>query len=137
MSSLDSLGFAARYAFFAGIAALVNIGAQWLWFHTYDGPHALGAALAVGTGAGLLVKYVLDKRWIFYDRETRLIARGRQFILYSLMGVGTTVIFWGTEIIFDHIGHGPAWKYLGGAIGLTLGYLTKYRLDKRFVFRSI
>jgi len=25
-------------------------------------------------------------------------------------------------------------RYLGGAIGLTLGYVIKYRLDKRFVF---
>jgi hypothetical protein len=25
-------------------------------------------------------------------------------------------------------------RYLGGVIGLAIGYLTKYHLDKRFVF---
>jgi hypothetical protein len=27
-------------------------------------------------------------------------------------------------------------RYLGGIIGLAIGYLTKYRLDKRYVFRT-
>ena len=27
-------------------------------------------------------------------------------------------------------------RYLGGMIGLAIGYLTKYHLDKRYVFRT-
>ena len=27
-------------------------------------------------------------------------------------------------------------RYLGGVIGLAIGYLTKYHLDKRYVFRT-
>jgi hypothetical protein len=27
-------------------------------------------------------------------------------------------------------------RYLGGVIGLTIGYLAKYHLDKRFVFKA-
>jgi hypothetical protein len=27
-------------------------------------------------------------------------------------------------------------RYLGGLIGLAIGYWTKYRLDKRYVFRA-
>jgi hypothetical protein len=27
-------------------------------------------------------------------------------------------------------------RYLGGILGLIIGYLMKYRLDKRYVFRA-
>ena len=133
---MGSLGFAARYAVFAATATLCNLGAQWVVFRTYAGPYALGAALIVGTGVGLLVKYVLDKRWIFFDRETGLAAHGRKFFLYSLMGVATTAIFWGTEIAFDALWEAPVMTFVGGALGLMVGYWVKYRLDKRFVFRA-
>ena len=53
-----------------------------------------------GTLAGLVLKYLLDKRWIFADRETGAAAHGRKFTLYTLMGVVTTAIFWGTETAF-------------------------------------
>ena len=53
------------------------------------------------------------------------------------MGVFTTLIFWGTEIAFDAMGDEPWLRYLGAVIGLSIGYVTKYYLDRRFVFREI
>jgi putative flippase GtrA len=64
-----------------------------------DGWH-FAVALAAGTLVGLVVKYVLDKRWIFYDETRGARAQGRQFFMYSLMGVATTAIFWVTETAF-------------------------------------
>jgi putative flippase GtrA len=113
---------------------LVNLFVQFLCFQVYSGPLSLYPALAVGTLAGLGVKYVLDKKWIFYHTTQNSRDEARKFILYSCLGVATTAIFWGTEIIFDLFVAGPAAKYLGGGIGLIIGYLVKYRLDKRFVF---
>ncbi|MEM9735690.1 MAG: hypothetical protein AAF908_03675, partial [Pseudomonadota bacterium] len=52
------------------IATLANLGAQWA-VHQVVPPEPGGAGLAYwtalgfGTGVGLVVKYVLDKRWIF------------------------------------------------------------------------
>ena len=52
------------------------------------------------------------------------------------MGVFTTAIFWSTELAFHLIFQSAELRYLGGIIGLAIGYLTKYELDKRFVFRT-
>ena len=50
------------------------------------------------------------------------------------MAVFTTIIFWGTEIAFDTLFQDPNAKYLGAVIGLSIGYIIKYFLDKKYVF---
>jgi len=52
------------------------------------------------------------------------------------MGLATTLIFWGFEFSFHYFFETKEMRYLGGVIGLAIGYLTKYHLDKRFVFRK-
>jgi hypothetical protein len=52
------------------------------------------------------------------------------------MGLATTFIFWGFEFGFQHLFETKEMRYLGGIIGLAIGYLTKYQLDKRYVFRA-
>lgn len=127
-----------RYAAFAGVATLANLAAQRAVLAAGDGT-AGGAglfALAVATGTlvGLGVKYLLDKRWIFFDREGGLRAHGQKFTLYTLMGVVTTAIFWGTETAFWLAwGTGTA-RELGAVLGLSVGYVVKYNLDRRYVF---
>lgn len=124
---------AVRYTVFALAATAVNLLTQRGFFALYDGPFAIYGALALGTLTGLVAKYVLDKRWIFADRSTGVATHARKFSLYTLMGVFTTVIFWGSELAFDAVGGGD-WRYVGGALGLAVGYVVKYRLDRRFVF---
>ncbi len=92
--------------------------------------------MAAGTGVGLVVKYILDKRYIFRFRARNVVHDSRVFLLYALMGLATTAIFWGFEFGFHHIFASKEMRYLGGVIGLAIGYLTKYQLDKRFVFRT-
>lgn len=48
------------------------------------------------------------------------------------MGVLTTVIFWGTEMVFFYSFDFVAAQYVGGAIGLMDGYCIKYILDKKY-----
>ena len=79
-----------RYGAFAVVAVVVNLAVQRGVLATSFG---LFAALVAGTAAGLVVKYLLDKVWIFDDRATGLAAHGRRFSLYTLMGVATTAIF--------------------------------------------
>jgi len=87
-----------------------------------------------GTLVGLIVKYVLDKKFIFYHKVKDKKDDAKKFALYSLMGVFTTIIFWGTEIAFDYFSQYSNAKYLGAIIGLSIGYVIKYFLDKKFVF---
>lgn len=124
---------AGLYTAFALAATGLNLGAQGILLALYDGPHRVTAALLLGTGVGLVVKYVLDKRWIFADPSTGVAAHARAFSLYTLMGVATTAVFWGTELAFAAL-FGEDWALAGGALGLALGYFAKYRLDRRFVF---
>lgn len=123
-----------RYAAFAAAATLLNLGVQWLSFLVYDGPLALYLAMTAGTGSGLIFKFLLDRKWIFFQKPESAAKGLRRFFMYTLMGVATTVLFWGTEILFDAL-LPHAWaRYLGGAIGLVLGYTAKFFLDRRFVF---
>ena len=127
---------AINYAIFALIATAANIGAQDLVIRTYSGAFDILASVVVGTGVGLVVKYILDKRYIFRFRARSVAHDTQTFALYTVMGLATTVIFWGFEFGFHHIFETKEMRYLGGVIGLAIGYLTKYHLDKRYVFRT-
>lgn len=126
-----------RYIAFAVVATAVNLLVQRLVLLGGDGATWFVLAMGTGTLAGLVVKYVLDKRWIFYDATTGAAAQGRQFGLYSLMGIITTVIFWATETAFWMIWGTDFAREMGAIIGLTVGYVTKYQLDRRFVFQEV
>jgi putative flippase GtrA len=123
-----------RYAAFAAVAIMVNLASQVLVFEVYSGGQALVWALAIGTAAGLVTKYLLDKNWIFFDSEIGWRAHRQKFALYTATGIVTTAIFWGTEAVSASLGHHPGLKCLGGLAGLSIGYFLKYRLDRAFVF---
>ena len=127
---------AINYAILALIATAANIGAQDLVIRTYSGAFDILVSIVVGTGVGLVVKYILDKRYIFRFRARSVAHDSKTFALYTVMGLATTVIFWGFEFGFHHILETKEMRYLGGVIGLAIGYLTKYHLDKRYVFRT-
>ena len=128
--------FALKYALFAAIATAFNIGAQDVVTRSYSGAFDILASVIVGTGVGLVVKYSLDKRYIFHFRARSVAHDTQTFALYTVMGLATTVIFWGFEFAFHYIFETKEMRYLGGVIGLAIGYLTKYHLDKRYVFRT-
>lgn len=124
------------YALLAVIAMLINIGAQESAMAIYRGPYAVPLSIAVGTGAGLVAKYILDKRYIFRFRAQNAAHDGKTFFLYTIMGLATTFIFWGFELAFEHMFATRLMRYVGAVIGLGIGYVIKYHLDKRFVFRN-
>jgi len=123
-----------KYIIFAVISTLFNLLFQYLSFLIYSDLAALYVAMFIGTLAGLIVKYVLDKKFIFYHEIKDRKDDAKKFALYSLMGVFTTIIFWGTETAFDYLSQDLKAKYLGAVIGLSIGYIIKYFLDKKFVF---
>jgi len=130
------IGLVLRYAGFAAIATLANLATQRLVFATVAHEIRLLLALIAGTAVGLILKYVLDKKWIFYDAAQPLAAESRKFSAYTLTGVGTTLIFWGAEALFWWIWQTQTMREAGAVLGLTIGYVVKYNLDRRFVFRG-
>ncbi len=136
VATIQSMKLALTYAILALIATVANIALQEISLRLYQGPHAIALSVLAGTAAGLALKYLLDKRYIFRFRATDALHDGRTFTLYVLMGVVTTAIFWGFEFAFHLLFEARALRYLGGAIGLAIGYGIKYRLDKQYVFRQ-
>lgn len=124
-----------KYTLFAGISTLINLLFQFLSFQFYKGFGAFYAALIIGTLSGLLTKYILDKKWIFYHTPKNKQDDAKKFILYSFMGVFTTLVFWGTEMTFYYLIPNPGAKYMGAFLGLAAGYVIKYFLDKKYVFK--
>ena len=124
-----------KYTVFAVISTLFNLLFQYISFSAYNGALGLYVGMFWGTLAGLVSKYILDKKYIFYHMSKDGKDDAKKFMLYSFTGVFTTLIFWSAEISFNALFAFENAKYIGAAIGLAIGYVTKYQLDKRFVFR--
>ena len=87
-----STKLAINYAIFALIATAANIGAQDLVIRTYSGDFDILASVIVGTGVGLVVKYILDKRYIFRFRARNVAHDTQTFALYTVMGLATSML---------------------------------------------
>jgi putative flippase GtrA len=107
---------------------------QTMVLRVYTGPFTLTAALFMGTGTGLVCKYLWDKTWIFHDRAIGLAAHGSAFSPYTATGVVAIGIFWGSEYGFDALSTDGYLCLVGGAIRMMIGSVTKFQLDRRFLF---
>lgn len=125
---------AIKYALFAAFATLTNLLAQETSTSLYNGVASIYLAMAFGTLAGLVCKYMLDKHYIFAFKADSTETQLKTFIAYSITGVATTILFWIFELGFESLFGGKFARYLGAVIGLAIGYAVKYRLDKRYVF---
>ena len=123
-----------RYVAFSAIATVANLGAQRFVLSMSGSTTGFAAALVAGTLVGLVVKYHLDRKWIFYDTASGARIFARRFSIYSAMGVVTTLLFWAAETAFWLIWQTEIMRELGAVIGLAAGYAIKYQLDRRFVF---
>lgn len=122
-----------RYVLFAVIAGLANLGAQEATVRI--GPAwPLMVSVLAGTGVGFFVKYLLEKRFIFFDAWESHAAELRKITVYGLFGVGTTLLFWAIELGAWHLVGTVEAKYAGAAVGLALGNWIKYLMDKHWVF---
>jgi putative flippase GtrA len=124
------------YCFFALAATLANIFLQDISLRIYSGAHSIFISVLAGTLTGLLIKYWLDKRYIFRFKANGMAHDVHTFTLYAGMGIFTTAIFWSFEAVFHFIFGTKEMRYAGAAVGLAIGYIVKYQMDKRFVFKT-
>lgn len=137
MKSADrSFMIAVKYSLFAILATACNLIVQYICFLFYAGEKSIYLALLVGTMAGLVSKYFMDKYYIFNQSSQSQQQSSEQFFYYSLTGVFTTSLFWGAELSFNAIFESEKAKYIGALLGLGTGYFIKYRLDKKYVFKE-
>lgn len=124
-----------RYVLFAVISTVANLAAQELVVRIGPGG-PLWPSILAGTAAGFLVKYALDKKWVFYDPYGGHRDEIQKITLYGLFSVLTTIVFWGFEVTFWTLWGTKAAKYTGAVLGLGVGYAIKFALDRAYVFRS-
>ena len=129
------VGMVVLYILFAVVATAANLGTQEVVIRL--APFApLTLSILAGTIAGFILKYVLDKRFVFEDAFEGHAREARKVVLYGAFSVVTTLIFWGSEVAFWAIWRTDAAKYAGAVIGLAVGYAAKFALDRTFVFRE-
>jgi len=122
-----------KYIIFCIIAIIVNLGTQriimeLIFINNYF------LALLIGTLFGLVIKFILDKKYIFAYSDTSIKNNSLKFSFYSFNGIITTFLFWGTDSIFYFMYKTNFAREFGALIGLSIGYFIKYRLDKKYVF---
>ena len=124
-----------RYVVFAGIATLVNLATQEAVVRiTPLSPLAL--SILMGTATGFILKYLLDKKWVFDDGYSGHRRELQKITLYGVFSVFTTLVFWSFEVAFWVIWRTDFAKYTGAVIGLAIGYAAKFVLDRAFVFKE-
>lgn len=129
---MTGLALLSCYSAFASIAILANLATQRLVLAAF--PKAFILALAGGTLIGLIMKYALDRQWIFKGGSHAQAGHAGTFGLYAATGIFTTLIFWGLETAAWLIWQTHQAREVGAVVGLLLGYGLKYRLDRRYVF---
>ncbi|KLK94470.1 membrane protein [Microvirga vignae] len=124
-----------RYVLFAILATLANLLTQEVTVRL--APVApLALSILMGTVAGFVLKYLLDKKWVFDDGYDGHKQELQKITLYGAFSVLTTLVFWGFEIAFWAIWRTDFAKYSGAVLGLAVGYAAKFMLDRSFVFKE-
>lgn len=124
-----------RYGLFAILAMLANLVTQEVVIRITP-VAALPLSILMGTAAGFILKYLLDKKWVFDDGYNGHRQELQKITLYGAFSVLTTLIFWGFEVVFWAIWRTDFAKYTGAVIGLAIGYIAKFALDRTFVFKE-
>ena len=88
------------YILFAFFATYFNLLTQRLILSINKTNLIFFLAILSGTLVGLIIKFFLDKSYIFFDKKKDFLYLGEKFRLYTIMGIFSTLIFWGTESIF-------------------------------------
>ena len=124
------------YISFCILAMFCNLFVQRIFLYSQHSSSDIIIAIAMGTIAGLIVKYFLDKNWIFNNYEKSIFKNMKYFMKYSFFGIATTLIFWSFELSFLYIWKSELAREIGAIIGLSIGYYIKYKLDKKYVFTN-
>jgi|TARA_B100000315_G_C14157458_1_gene398476 putative flippase GtrA len=89
---MTTVHLALKYSGFAVLATLANLLAQEISIRLYADSYAIVVAMLVGTLAGWISKYLLDKHYIFDFKTSSPGQDFKKFLTYGLTGVLTTVV---------------------------------------------
>ncbi|MHA1339652.1 MAG: GtrA family protein [Promethearchaeota archaeon] len=96
----------------------------------YDMTELIGSIVAVGIT--YITKFILDKFIVFQKKQVQLAETSKEFIKYFLFAILTTIENLGIQFILSNFLNSPL--ILSVVIALTCGYITKFLLDRKYVF---
>ncbi len=96
----------------------------------FNMPELIGSIVAVGIT--YFIKFFLDKYIVFKKTETKLKETSLEFIKYFGFAILTTIENIGIQFLLTNYLNTPL--ELNIVIALSIGYLTKFFIDKKFVF---
>ncbi len=94
--------------------------------------HFIGSVLAVGIT--YLIKFFLDKFLVFKAMSKKLKQTSKEFVKYFMFAILTTLENLGIQFILENFFNLPL--DLSVFIALPIGYLTKFFLDRTYVFQN-
>lgn len=98
----------------------------------FNMPEFIGSILAVGIT--YLVKFFLDKYIVFSKKGSKFKDTSKEFLKYFIFAILTTIENIGLQFILTNFLGFPL--ELSFIIALSIGYLTKFFLDRKFVFNQ-
>ena len=96
----------------------------------FNMPELIGSIFAVGIT--YIIKFFLDKFIVFKKTSTELKETSIEFIKYFGFAILTTIENIGIQFLLTNFLNTPL--EISFIIALSIGYLTKFFLDKRYVF---
>ena len=93
-------------------------------------PELIGSIVAVGVT--YIIKFFLDKFIVFKGGGTELRETSIEFMKYFGFAILTTIENIGIQFLLTNFLNAPL--EVSFVIALSIGYLTKFFLDKRYVF---
>jgi len=96
----------------------------------FNMPELIGSIVAVGIT--YIIKFFLDKYIVFKKTGTKLKETSLEFIKYFGFAILTTIENIGIQFLLTNYLNAPL--ELSFIIALSIGYLTKFFIDKKFVF---
>lgn len=93
------------------------------------------SSYSVGLFVGFVLKYLLDKKYVFNDGYENRNAETRKAGLYAFMSILCTILSVCITGSFKIVFGVQLAKKVGWFLGLILGYTAKFFLDKKYVFK--
>ncbi len=93
-------------------------------------PELIGSIVAVGIT--YIIKFFLDKYLVFKKTSLKIKETSQEFFKYFGFAILTTIENIGVQFIFTNVFNTPL--EVGFLIALSIGYITKFFLDRKYVF---
>lgn len=96
----------------------------------YNMPELIGSIVAVGIT--YIVKFILDKFVVFKRTTFQLKETSEEFFRYFFFAIITTIENIGIQFLMTNVLHTPL--EISMVVALSIGYITKFLLDRKYVF---